>query len=345
MSIVNNVPRVAGFVFQGITTLLQEANVDPVTFYEKFSLTPTIEQTLDQLVPFTVFIDILQALKQQTKIHYPSLRLATIQCEADSSPYIKLIASAPSIDVAMQIGERFRYAYSEVTYWNAYLVSDIAVIQRQSFVPLEISDREHCLYAIAFLYRLFKKVYGARAKISRISLIQPKDSSSNTIEVFFDCPVSFTQDFDGFTLGVNDYYKPNENFDVKNYQRLLNKLTEHLVYFPQTQLFSTVVKNIIAQTLSTGDSNLVNIASAVGLSESAVKKRLKKEALSFTDVVTDVRMNVAKRLLVQPDISLTQISAMLGYSEASAFSRAFFTLTKLSPRDWRKQFSSTIGNR
>jgi AraC-like DNA-binding protein len=76
----------------------------------------------------------------------------------------------------------------------------------------------------------------------------------------------------------------------------------------------------------------------VGLSESAVKKRLKKEGLSFTDVVVDVRMNVAKRLLVQPDISLTQISAMLGYSEASAFSRAFFTLTKLSPRDWRKQY-------
>lgn len=337
MSSAMNIPKVSGLVFQGISILLKETNIDPIRFYEKFSLTPKIEDTLDQLVPFATFIDILRELKNQTNISHPSLRLSTIQNEMGNSPYIKLIASAPTLEVAMQIGERFRYAYSEVTYWNAYFVSDVVVVQRQSFVPLEASDREHCLYAISFLYRLIKKVYGKKLQVSRISLIQPKDNDSNAIEGFFDCPVSFAQDFDGFTLDVNEYYKPNENFDAKTYQYLLSKLTEHLVYFPKTQLFSTVVKSLVSQTLSTGNSSLVNIARAAGISGSTVKKRLKKEGLTFTDVVIDVRMNVAKRLLVQPDISLTQISAMLGYSEASAFSRAFYALTKLSPRDWRKQ--------
>lgn len=337
MSEENTSPRVTGTVFQGISRILKEANIDPVIFYKNFSLTPEIENTLDQLVAFEVFVDILHTLKQQTKINHPALRLSAIQNETDSSPYIQLISSAPSIDVAMQIGERFRYAYSEVTYWSAYLLSDIVVIQRQSFVPLNVSDREHCLYAISFLYRLFKKVYGERAKISRISLIQPKDSSSYAIESFFDCAVSFSQDFDGFTLNINDYFKPNERFDAKAYQYLLNKLTKHLVYFPKTQLFSTIVKSLVAQTLSTGDASLSSVAEAVGISGSAVKKRLKKEGFTFSGVVADVRMNVAKRLLVQPDIPLTQISAMLGYSEASAFSRAFLALHKVSPRQWRKK--------
>ncbi|NQZ27895.1 MAG: hypothetical protein HRT55_16440 [Colwellia sp.] len=37
-------------------------------------------------------------------------------------------------------------------------------------------------------------------------------------------------------------------------------------------------------------------------------------------------MNVAKRLLVPKDVPLRQISLMLAYSEASAFSRAFLLL-------------------
>ncbi|MBL4631726.1 MAG: helix-turn-helix transcriptional regulator, partial [Paraglaciecola sp.] len=88
--------------------------------------------------------------------------------------------------------------------------------------------------------------------------------------------------------------------------------------------------------------SLPNVAKAIGMSASAVKKRLKKEGLTFTQIVTDVRLNVAKRLLIQPDISLTQISGMLGYSEASAFSRAFYALTQLSPREWRKQRTKNI---
>jgi AraC-like DNA-binding protein len=49
-------------------------------------------------------------------------------------------------------------------------------------------------------------------------------------------------------------------------------------------------------------------------------------------------MNGAKRLLIQRDIPLTQISLMLGYSEASAFSRAFKAIYKCSPRAWQKKY-------
>ncbi|WP_230633764.1 helix-turn-helix transcriptional regulator [Alteromonas macleodii] len=236
----------------------------------------------------------------------------------------------------MQLGQRFRHAYSEVTYWNSYITGDVAVIRRQSFVPLEMSDREHCLYAVSFMYRLYKKFHGENARVIGISLIQPSEAD-NSIDSFFECPISYGQDFDGFTLHIDDYYKPNKSFCVKTYQTLLSKLANHHVFFPETRLFSTTVKSLIAQTLSTGEITLHDVANMVGISSSAVKKRLKKENCTFSDLLIDVRLNVAKRLLIQPDIPLTNIAAMLGYSEASSFSRAFNALEQQSPREWRKK--------
>lgn len=335
-------PKVSGQVFQGISALLTADNIDPDAFFAQYELCPSIEATIDKLVPFAIFIDMLNQLKQQTSVHYPSLYLAKIQTKQSASPYLSLIASAPNIDVAMKIGERFRYAYSEVTYWNSYIVDDLAIIQRQSFVPLSANDREHSLYAMAFFYRIFKNVFGDRAKFKGVSLIQSKNATNNEIEIFFDCPVSFSQDFDGFILTVDDYYKPNSKFDSKTYQQLLQTLTEHIVYFPQTLEFSTILKNLIIQTLSIGDASLEQIAKAVGINVSGVKRRLKKEGLTFKELILDVRMNVAKRLLVQPDVPLTQISLMLGYSEASAFSRAFKAIHHCSPKVWRHNSSNKV---
>ena len=84
--------------------------------------------------------------------------LEKIHAQAEISQYFALILTAPNIDVALHIARRFRYAQSEVTYWDCSIEEAHAVIKRCSFAPLYISDKEHCLYAIALVYLLLKSV-------------------------------------------------------------------------------------------------------------------------------------------------------------------------------------------
>ena len=50
----------------------------------------------------------------------------------------------------------------------------------------------------------------------------------------------------------------------------------------------------------------------------------------------DIRLALAKKYLLDPHLNLQQIALLLGYSEQSAFQRAFKQWTQQTPQNWRK---------
>ena len=69
---------------------------------------------------------------------------------------------------------------------------------------------------------------------------------------------------------------------------------------------------------------------------STVKRRLKDEGTSFNALREDVRRELATRYL-DADMSIAEISFLLGFSEPSAFFRAFKRWTGLTPLEARRR--------
>ncbi|MCP4323613.1 MAG: AraC family transcriptional regulator [Alteromonadales bacterium] len=335
---VKGTPMVKGDMLRGLSQLLNKSDVSAEQFYSLFDLNPTIESEKEQLIPFEIFIEMFDRVAQLISIKHPSLQLAKIQMKSGTVPYFDLILNAPNIDVAVQIAFRFHNAFSEVSYWYWEVEKDYAVVKRRSFVPVESNDREFCLYAISVVYLLLKGVIGESSQFKRILLIQSEGDDKAELERFFDCQISFNQDFDGFIVDAHDCYKPNKNFNPARYKELFKVLSNHKVIFPENQKFSTSVKSLILQKLGTGTCTLADIASAMEIHPRALQKKLAKENIVFKKLVNDIRLNNAKRLLLYKEISLTQISLILGFSEASAFSRSFHLYEKCSPRKWRQDY-------
>ena len=64
-------------------------------------------------------------------------------------------------------------------------------------------------------------------------------------------------------------------------------------------------------------------------------RRLSGAGISFRAITNQTRFEIARQLLEETDISLGQIAAALGYSEASAFTRAFGRWSGQTPSAWR----------
>lgn len=62
----------------------------------------------------------------------------------------------------------------------------------------------------------------------------------------------------------------------------------------------------------------------------------KKTGKSIIEVLTEIRMEEAKRLLLDSDYKTYQIAEMIGYRDAAYFSNAFKKYNSLSPQDFRK---------
>lgn len=58
---------------------------------------------------------------------------------------------------------------------------------------------------------------------------------------------------------------------------------------------------------------------------------------SYRDMVAEVRLNAACRLLVESNESISEIALRLGYAGTSSFSRVFMRWTKIQPVNYRRQ--------
>jgi AraC-like DNA-binding protein len=76
----------------------------------------------------------------------------------------------------------------------------------------------------------------------------------------------------------------------------------------------------------------------LGIDTHTLARALAKEGLSFREMAKQVRHEKACELLKDPNQSATQIAYRLGYSDSANFSRAFQTISGVSPRTYRQAF-------
>ena len=80
--------------------------------------------------------------------------------------------------------------------------------------------------------------------------------------------------------------------------------------------------------------------SCVAVSPRSLQRRLSEAGTSFARTVDAVREERAKTFLRSGDVSLAEASWLLGFSEQSAFTRAFKRWTGVSPTEWRRAGSA-----
>ena len=86
------------------------------------------------------------------------------------------------------------------------------------------------------------------------------------------------------------------------------------------------------------DLTLEDVAVAVGRSTSYYSHLLmKKQGISFRQYLTNIRINEAKRLLHDGQLSIKEIAYHVGFRNPSYFTRIFKEMTKISPREFRMQ--------
>lgn len=93
----------------------------------------------------------------------------------------------------------------------------------------------------------------------------------------------------------------------------------------------------ITTRLSAGELTLGEVARHLDMTERALQRKLQAQDLSFRTLLDEVRREQAERLLKNPAFSVGDAAFLLGFSEQSAFQRAFRRWTQLSPGTYRKR--------
>jgi len=95
------------------------------------------------------------------------------------------------------------------------------------------------------------------------------------------------------------------------------------------------VRGALHQMVLSGTSSAETVALLFGIHERTLRKRLTAEGTSLQELVSQTRFEIAKQLLENTELPLSDIASALHFADAAIFSRAFRGWSKTSPREWR----------
>lgn len=153
---------------------------------------------------------------------------------------------------------------------------------------------------------------------------------------YFGCRVVFDADRDAMLVSADRLAARNRLGDEAITRFLLPHLDRELDRVTARDGLRGQVQDAVAGSLSEGVPRMAAIARDLGMGERTLQRRLAEEGLSFQALVDAARRDLAEGLLTQSDYSLAEIAFLTGFSEQSAFSRAFKRWTARTPAAFRE---------
>lgn len=114
-------------------------------------------------------------------------------------------------------------------------------------------------------------------------------------------------------------------------------LERELAVTAQRQLLpaATMARRSLIACIARGDMSVGAVAAAMGLHPRSLNRRLAQEGTSVFELAKEVRFQIARDLLANTSLPITEIAATLLYASTGAFTRAFRLWSGQSPSDWR----------
>ncbi len=200
------------------------------------------------------------------------------------------------------------------------------------FTPLATQAEEAITGWVAF----GRWVTDTNLSPSHIYFSHPAPQNTQPYQQFFNCPVEFDAEFNALEINASLLGTPLKKPDKTIKGRLILHAEERLEDIDEPQTFLKVIKRYIKETLPKETPELTDAAAIMELTPRTLQRRLKNKGMHFSAVIEETRNELAFQYLADTKNTMADITFLLGFSEQSAFSRAFKRRTGKSPGEYRK---------
>ena len=193
--------------------------------------------------------------------------------------------------------------------------------------------------ALAALVQLTREFTGRPLRALAVDFVNPRPADVRPYEDFFGGPVRFGQPSTRLLLSARDLSLPLRGADAA-LLALLDAQAEWLLQ--QVAAVSEPVavwRQALVGLIRSGRTQLADLAQSQQMSPRSLQRRLAEHGHSFQTLLGQTRQQLAEAWLRDAGVELAEVALLLGYSEQSAFTRAFRQWTGQAPLQWRRQHS------
>ena len=310
----------------------------PDCLYSRFGWTTANVDEGQIRVPLADFFSLLDAAADHVNDPHLGLHIYEHLDFADLGLLGFALLSAEDVGSALRTLMRYGAIFQDCDDGQLLTERDYAYLfYRVSSAALPPSRHDSDMSTAFSVFFLRKVVSPSWAPLA-VQLQHPNPSPDlrEEYERVFQCPVSFGGATNLMTMPSSILAAPIQSSD----KRLFHVIERHLrLLQEQSPLEGSLAQRVeaaIMLRLSTGPPSQEAVANALGLSARDLQRELAANSLRFNELLDAARKELATRLLVTTTRSLADITYLLGYSEETAFIRAFRRWMSCTPGDYRR---------
>jgi AraC-like DNA-binding protein len=247
----------------------------------------------------------------------------------------QLALNSPTLGAALRNLCRYFPALQETT--------TLALREEGGLVRLEyqIRDgriagrRQDAELSVGIFNNFFRRCLGPGWAPEEVHFEHLRAAAAGAHQAVLGAPVYFAQGLNAILFRPAALAAPMPGADATLLPGLHAALSRRSGAARPDDFLGRVVQEIRAG-LAGGAGGIEPVAARLGLSRAGLYRRLAGEGVDFSQATEAVRRELAVLYVAEPGVPLTEIAALLGYSELSAFSRAFKRWMGVSAAAYRR---------
>ena len=187
--------------------------------------------------------------------------------------------------------------------------------------------------AVAVMFNIMRALCGPDWKPVEVQFAHRKPADIGPFRRFFRVPLVFDAEQNALVFAADWLNRRLPDTDPE-LRRLLQKQIDaldarHGDDFPEQ------VRSVLRTALVTGHGKADQIAALFSMHTRTLNRRLNAFGTGFQQLVDESCFEIARQMLEDSAMQVSQITALLGYADASAFTRAFRRWSGTTPARWR----------
>lgn len=242
-------------------------------------------------------------------------------------------SSSPTLDAALSSVDRYSRVITEFME-SSYCRRQAGPGMVMTLSSCRLSD-DMADAAVASDVGLARCLTGRHIRPREVWLQRRQPAQWKEYERIFDCPILFEHQHNAVLFEPEALDLPLPTADPLLLRYIDRAFRANLAFGPAHGVLYVELESAVLEQLAQGDVRIEHVAPRLGMSVRTLQRRLRDRGLEYQGLLDTIRQRLAAELLGDRRMSIKEICYRLGFSEPSAFRRAFKRWTGQSPAAYR----------
>lgn len=310
---------------------------DKAALWELIGLTPESAADPSVMVPVEAYHDLMEVIAES---EFPDLKFHMKTCRSmrcdEFGVFGLAFKAAPTLRQGFQRIWRYVRLHNRAADFSAGQEGDRYCWSMQAPNVGRLGNYLSREAAMGTTLTLCRETTTQDLTARHVQFVHEREGSIDPLVEHFGCVPEFGAQSDALHFDVEHVDRPCTIGDTAIWSFLLSHLDQEVEkQCDPEQSFEMRVVEEITKLLSGGVPQLSDVSKSMGLGGRTLQRRLSERGQSFQSLTDEARRQLAQQLIRSSTYSFSEIAFLTGFSEQSAFSRAFKRWSGQTPKAYR----------